>query len=241
MNIELFLLRIKKLATSMVHPVCWRPLTLGVAPSVEHLGILRGIKPGGILDVGANRGQFSLACRIAYPQLKVLAFEPIPEEASILCKVHGNADNIELVEAALGEERGQHTLHLSRSSDSSSLLPIGDRQVEVASQTDEVGTIVVDVAMLDDFVDRWGEKQDLLLKIDVQGFELSVLRGATKMLERCAYVYVECSEVELYVGQALRTEVEAFLMEHGFRSSTRHNEQWLAGELIQADYLFVRK
>jgi len=55
-----------------------------------------------------------------------------------------------------------------------------------------------------------------LLKLDVQGFELSALQGCGRLLERFRYVYVEASFIELYVGQALATEVIGFLFSRGF-------------------------
>jgi hypothetical protein len=96
----------------------------------------------------------------------------------------------------------------------------------------------VRVARLDDFEAEWKDSHRALLKIDVQGFELAVLKGATKALEHCAYVYCECSEVPLYVGQALFGEIRQFLEGFGFRVSGRFNEYEDNGRLVQADYLF---
>ena len=240
MNLKLFGLRLEKLAIALAHPVCWRGIANGVAATIEHLPILRGLKIDGVIDVGANRGQFTLACRLALPAVPVVAFEPIPTEAATFRRVHGWSPLVRLIEAAAGERQGTAVLHLSKSADSSSLLPIGRRQVEFFGDTVEIGTINVPVQRLDDNVVGWFGRTRQLLKLDVQGFELSVLRGAVETLKRCAYVYAECSEVALYDGQALRTEVEGFLKTQGFIGQGRFNEQWHAGQLIQADYLFRR-
>lgn len=130
---------------------------------------------------------------------------------------------------------------MSKSADSSSLLPIGRRQTELHKNTAEIGTIEVAVHRLDEFDFHWSQSKRLLLKLDVQGFELNVLKGSVDALKHCAYVYAECSEVPLYDGQALRPEVEAFLKDQGFILQSRHNEQWDSGSLIQADYLFCRE
>jgi FkbM family methyltransferase len=240
MNLELIKLRLAKLWVSATRPGCWKALALGVAPAVEHLTVLRSLAVDGIIDVGANRGQFTLACRLALPAVPVIAFEPIPGEAATFRRVHGDDGAVELVESALGETRGTATLHLSQSADSSSLLPIGRKQTELFGNTAEVGTIAVPVQPLDDLSARWPGRTRQLLKLDVQGYELSVLRGAVGTLQSCHYVYAECSEVLLYDGQALRAEVEAFLRSHGFTVQGRHNEQMAGGSLIQADYLFAR-
>ena len=79
-----------------------------------------------------------------------------------------------------------------------------------------------------------------LLKLDVQGYELNVLKGATQTLSKCRHVYAECSEVALYEGQSLRPAITAFLAEHCFRESGSYNQQYDRSELIQADYLYSR-
>jgi FkbM family methyltransferase len=154
--------------------------------------------------------------------------------------VHGRDTGITLERCALGESPGEAEIHLSRSRDSSSLLPIGQAQTALFPDTDEVGVLKVPVKRLDDFLSVLAGRSRVLLKLDVQGFELSVLRGGAEALRRCAYVYAECSEVALYEGQALRPEVEAFLASHGFPASRRFNESHADGRLIQADHLFVR-
>jgi len=237
---NLFLLRLSKLSASFSRPSCWGALMLGVAPAVEHRRVLRSLKVDGIIDVGANRGQFSLACRFALPSVPIVAFEPIPREAATYRKVHGHQPGVLLIESALGDDKCQAILHLSKSADSSSLLPIGKKQTELFENTAEVGTITVPVQRLDDLTAHWAGRKRQLLKLDVQGFELQVLRGATTVLKSCTYVYAECSEVALYEGQSLRPEVEKFLDGQGFVLKGRYNEQVSHGQLIQADYLFAK-
>lgn len=238
-SLNLIKTRVWKLATSLSNSACWRALTFGVAPSVEHISVLRRLAVDRIVDVGANRGQFTLACRLALPGIPVMAFEPIPAEAAVFRKVHNGCQHVQLFETALGESESSATLHLSRSADSSSLLPI-TQQSQYFSQTEEVGTLDVSVKTLDQVSHEWPLSQRQLLKLDVQGFELKVLQGASRFLSECLYVYVECSEVELYEGQALRQEVESLLNSQGLHRTSRHNEHFQKGVLIQADYLFAR-
>ncbi len=240
MNIQLFRKRVHKIAVTLLHPNCWQALRYGVFATTDNLMVLQKLSVDGIIDVGANRGQFSLACRMALPRIPIVAFEPIPSEAATFLKVHRKFSNVTLIEAALGPKTGSSILHLSKSADSSSLLPIGRRQTELHQNTDEVGTIEVLVHRLDEFHLHWFQSKRLLLKLDVQGYELCVLQGAQEALKHCAYVYAECSEVPLYDGQALRAQVESFLNEHNFTLKSRHNEEWDQGMLIQADYLFVK-
>ena len=88
-------------------------------------------------------------------------------------------------------------------------------------------------------------EQDLqdpaLLKLDVQGYELSALQGCGALLDRFRYVYVEASFIELYVGQALASEVVSFLLSRGFRLMCVANlSHGKSIRPIQADFLFAK-
>jgi FkbM family methyltransferase len=237
---DFFRLRAAKAIYMLVRPSCWRALRYGVAPSIEHLQVLTAIQPDLVLDVGANRGQFTLMTRLVHPFVPVIAYEPLRSEAVIYRKVHHGAAQVSLHEVALGSEKKRSDLHVSGRADSSSLLQIGRLQSQFFPSTREVGRQSVQVVTLDDMPQHWMGSNRALLKIDVQGFELHVLRGAVKALQHCAWVYVECSEMNLYEGQALRPEVAAFVERCGFRSCGRFNAHFAEGRLIQADYLYSR-
>jgi FkbM family methyltransferase len=202
--------------------------------------MLRSLAPDMVLDVGANRGQFTLMVRLLYPTMPIRAYEPLHDAVVEFERIHGRKSGIELYELALGDRTGSARLHVSGQSDSSSLLPIGELQARFFPNTTEVGIENVKVTTLDSLPVHWQTARRALLKLDVQGFELNVLRGATAALRHCAFVYAECSEVPLYTGQALRMEVEGFLQLQGFSVRGRFNPSFVGGQLIQADYLFGR-
>jgi FkbM family methyltransferase len=235
-----FLLKLRKVGFALVRPKCWPAFLRRVAPASEHVPTISGLAIDRIIDVGANRGQFSLIARILHPQVAIEAFEPQPSEASVYKLIFDGDARINLHEIALGDRAGEADLHISRRKDSSSLLPIGEMQSKIFPSTEEVGTHRVSVVTLDSFVSVWKSSNRMLLKLDVQGFELGVLRGAITVLKQCAYVYVECSEVALYTGQALFPEVRNFLEAQGFQHLRSINEQYVEGRLIQADHLFAR-
>ena len=233
-------LKLAKAWYSARHFRCWPALLHGVAPSIEHKRILGNLDMDLLLDVGANRGQFSLMARILHPHLPIQAYEPLAAEAAVYRAIHGAQRGIELHEQALGDKDGSVDMHISGRADSSSLLPIGELQAHCFPGTAEVGTKRVRVATLDSLPVHWRNARRALLKLDVQGFELNVLRGATAALLNCAFVYVECSEVPLYAGQALRPDIENFLRAQGFVQRGCVNPLYVEGRLVQADYLFGR-
>lgn len=216
-------------------------LRYGVGAAIEHRDIIAGLKLDTVVDVGANVGQFSLLVRAVHPHARIIAFEPLGGAASVYRRVFADDGAATLHEAAIAPERGTATMHVSASADSSSLLPISDRQSELFPGTEEVGTTDVETGPLDSFVAGDDLRAPALLKIDVQGFELEVLQGSRALLPAFEHVYVEASFVPLYDGQALADDVIAFLSEAGFAEIGRFNiSHGPDGSPIQADFLFRR-
>ncbi|WGF87434.1 FkbM family methyltransferase [Marinivivus vitaminiproducens] len=219
-------------ASRLVLHAPWRHALFAhrVAASIEHAPLAGLIQPLTVLDVGANRGQFALWARSVWCDARVIAFEPLASEAEVFERV---LPDVTLHRVALGEASGNATIHLSARRDSSSLLPIGPEQIRIYQGTEEVGTVTVPVHRLDEIVED--TVSPTLLKIDVQGYELWTLRGAKRLLADIAWVYVECSTAELYVGQALRSELTSWLGKHGFSETATISDRG-----VQADVLFSR-
>ena len=212
-----------------------------VAAGVEHVRVLSGLDCRTVVDIGANRGQFSLVARQCHPQARVISFEPQPTAAAKFRAVFADDDRVTLHEVAIGPTPGNATIHVSRRDDSSSLLPITGTQVALFPGTAKADTATVRVAPLREFVSAEDIQPPAFLKLDVQGYELEALRGCEDLLDRFAYVYAECSFIELYGGQALADEVIAWLRERGFRLRGVHNMDYdRGGRAIQADFLFAR-
>lgn len=200
--------------------------------------MLRALSPPLVIDVGANRGQFALDVLQACPNARVVAFEPHPSEAAVARGILGSSSRFDVRTTALGDEPGQSILCVSAESDSSSMLPSTARQTQIWPATMNVGEIGVPVSTLDDEFESSEIPSGSLLKIDVQGFELKVLRGALKTLRRVSWVYVEVSFEELYQGQPLAAEVIRFLDGAGFQLRHTGPRTTVDGLSIQADLLF---
>ena len=202
--------KLAKAARLAAVPLYRHGLRHGVGAAIEHDAILaflsrRGV--GDVVDAGANTGQFSLLCRHWLPRSVIHAFEPLRAPADKFRVVFKDDVKTRLVQSAIGVSEAELGMHVSRAVDSSSLLPIGANQSALFPGTEESHLESVRVAPLDAFLDRETLPAGSLLKIDVQGYELEVLRGCERLLDRFAAVYVECSFVELYEGQALAHEV----------------------------------
>jgi FkbM family methyltransferase len=213
-----------------------------VAAATEHDRILAGLGLDTIIDIGANRGQFALCVRRLYPQAQIYSFEPLQKPADAYRRTFARDAHARLFQTAIAAESRSANMHVSRWDVSSSLLPIGPGQHANFPFSEESRQETVSLAPLSACIDGQALCGVSLLKLDVQGYELSALEGCAELLEKFHYVYVESSFVELYVGQALASEVIAHLLERGFRLICVANlEMGRARRPIQADFLFGRK
>ena len=235
--------RISKVARLLKEPHLWRTfapaLRKGVFPSLEHMSISFGAEFATVIDVGASRGQFALFALARFPGARIIGFEPLPEARETAHEVL-EGRHVELHGVALGSSRREMKLHVSARDDSSSLLPIGAQQVAAFPGTHETHSTVVRVDVLESYLDDTISRP-CLLKIDVQGLELDVLKGAGSSLSHVDEVLVEASFTELYTGQALADDIIQYLAEYNFHLVDVHGlVRALDGTALQADWLFRR-
>lgn len=220
----------------------WRTTLLreGVAAATEHAALIESLRPDTVLDVGANRGQFTLLVKGLMPAATVMAFEPVDEALAVLNRVATGLHGITVVPVACGAERATTTLHVARDDDNSSLLPPTRQQIALAPGASTTHRASVLVEPLDDLVDIGVLRGTSLLKMDVQGTEIDVLQGSAGLLASLSYVYVELSFLERYVGQCRPADVVRHLEGSGFELVHLHNPVLGPRGLVQADALFAR-
>lgn len=210
-----------------------------VAASTEHDAILHGLNLDTVVDIGANRGQFALCARKLFPQARIFSFEPLQKPAQAYRKTFERDRNVRLFNIAIGTSSGPAAMHVSRWDVSSSLLPIGKAQQENFPLAEEAWRETVSVARLDECLEAGAIGERALLKLDVQGFELTALQGCENLLRKFTFVYVEASFIELYDGQALATDVISYLLDRGFKVMCVANlSKGNSIRPIQADFLF---
>lgn len=221
-------------------PYFWA-LIRGVVAGVEHTRALWGLNCRTVVDIGANRGQFALVSRRCFPNARIVSFEPLTEPAKRFIIVFQKDPGVILHQSAIGPRTGEATLHVAATDDSSSLLPISPLQERLFPKTGEIRTELVNVGLLSEFITPEEIVSPALLKLDVQGYELEALRGCEVLLSRFSYIYIECSFVELYTGQALVNDIIDRLRELEWRLNGIYNIIYdRKGRSIQADFLFEK-
>jgi FkbM family methyltransferase len=160
-----------------------------------------------VVDVGGNRGQYAqlIRRRVGYSGA-LISIEPIPEAAADLRRVAAGDAQWAVVEAALGETAGRAALNVMHADTLSSLLEPSNAATDLLARDNTVARRVdVRVQTLDELLAAHPlaqGKQRIYLKLDVQGLELPVLRGAGAALARISALQAELSVIALYPGVA---------------------------------------
>jgi FkbM family methyltransferase len=217
-----------------------RALRHGVAAAIEHDAVPMPSDLRTVIDVGSHHGQFAVLALSRFPSARLLCFEPLEGPRQTLEDVvQADRKRVEVFPYAAAARQGSTTMHVSESDDSSSLLPIGPRQVTAFPGTETHTTTSIRAVRIDEAIDA--VETPCLMKIDVQGSELEVLRGAEKLLASVKYLLVECSFTELYLGQPLAGEVLAHLHERGYDLIGVYSvERDRAGNCLYADFFFEK-
>jgi FkbM family methyltransferase len=202
----------------------------------------QGVHPVTVIDIGANTGQFAIACARLWQPKMLIVVEPLPEAVRHLTQMFGQQSGVEINACAIGDAPGRAILHVSRFSHSSSLLPQNDIHRQAFPEAAASGEIQVEIKTIDQVVGSREFKGPILLKLDVQGYELKALAGAAETLKRVDLVLVEASLRPMYEGEALFSAILDFLRAAGFTFARpiEFLTDPRTGEILQMDCLFVR-
>ena len=196
-----------------------------------------------MLDVGANDGAYALELRRGGYRGRIWSYEPLHEAFADLERAAADDDLWKTVNCACGAKAGSAKINVAKNSYSSSLLPMLRTCSESAPEAEYISEETISVCTLDDSVQpSIGPQDKVWLKIDTQGYEAEVLKGASRLLPHVQALECELSLVPLYDGQMLIDEMISMVYRLGFRmvSVAPVFSQPETGYTLQVDGTFVR-
>jgi FkbM family methyltransferase len=203
---------------------------------------LQELKIKTVFDVGANTGQFVNMINKILPGIKIYSFEPIKECFEILKQLENNNNNLKAFNFALGSKSGEQTIFKNEFLPSSSLLSMAEVHKNIFPYTRESEPETIFIKTLDSISDQIVFQTKVLLKVDVQGFEINVLKGAISSLNNIDVIIIETLFVELYYNQTQFDDIYSFLVKRNF--SYRGNFEQIrdpkSGRILWADAIFIR-
>ena len=192
-----------------------------------------------IIDVGAAVGEYSKAAHFIFPNAKIYALEPIADSFEKLESVASEIKNMQCFNLALSDEEGEAEFHLNKFSFSSSLFKMTDTHKEMFPFTKNETTVKVKTSKIDNVLKNVG-LGGALLKMDVQGAELTVLKGATNLLKEIDVIQLEVSFLNFYEGQPSVEDLITFLRSFGFNAFLQVSPIFDKDKLLYSDFIFMR-
>jgi FkbM family methyltransferase len=202
---------------------------------------------GTILDIGANEGSLAREkYAVIFPKATIHCFEPSPTVYPRLEKVAADScGKIFAHNLAIGDVAGKLSFNsLPDLHQASSLLPATKLTNSLYPQTSRVDCVEVSVKTLDDVVEglKPAILDDLLIKVDVQGFEERVIRGGQATFSRARACILEVMVDQLYEGQSNFRDIFLALDRLKFEFVGTFDQQCDAdGHVIYFDAVFVRR
>ena len=193
-----------------------------------------------VFDIGANEGQFATQVSEILPEARVYSYEPLAEP---FAKLSATArPNFRAFRYAIGETNGTIEMHKNEYSPSSSLLPMTDLHRQSFPGPSHARMEKVEMRTLDRIAGQLALERNILVKMDVQGYEDKVIAGGQEILARTKIVIAETSFEALYEGQPLFEDIYRALTCIGFRyiGSMGQLKSVQDGRLLQADSMFLR-
>lgn len=194
-----------------------------------------GFKPGAILDVGAYEGKWTRDVKTIFPSVPVLMIEANPDKESALNRLRDTLGSSVSLERCLVGAVPQAAVTFYAMETGSSVMP----EVSSVART----PIKLDMQTLDGIVPRAGLRGPMLVKLDVQGYELDVLRGAQSTLEQTEVLVLELSLLEYNRGAPLLAQVIAEVTALGYAmyDICGLHRRGARNVLLQVDAVFVRE
>lgn len=189
-----------------------------------------------LFDVGANFGQTIKNLRQYFKQSTIHSFEPSPSTFQILRERTLGITRLHLTNAGLGAHPKIKTFVENEYLDMSSFLEPGQDCWGTVKQRAQL-----QLDTIDEYCARAGIEHIDVLKSDTQGFEMEVLRGASRMFEqkRIRLVYLEIIFSAMYQGLPGIDAIFKFLFDRGFRVVSFYDMHYQNGLLGWTDVLFV--
>lgn len=201
-----------------------------------------------LIDVGARGGIHSRWIPF-YEMLDVLAFEPDKKECAAL-NLKKYPYPIRFLPTALGAQNNQQAiLYICKQPGCSSVLKPNNTFCNQFPYGPAMEVIDEYPVILNRMDMACADFQPDIIKIDIQGTELDVLKGAGQLLEDTLAIELEVGFVPQYIGQALFPEIDIFLREQGFMLRGLRRTYWrtkatqrhaFGGQLIHGDAFYIQ-
>ena len=206
--------------------------------------LLKQIRADLVVDVGDNKGQYASMIRQTGYRGEILSLEPMQDAFGVLESLAAQDPAWRALRLGAGDATAETEINIAGNSYSSSILPMNASHSNALRDSAYVGRERIAIRRLDEVMNDLGlSGRRIYLKIDTQGFEDRVLRGASGIMQDVHAIELEASFVRLYDGQLLFDELHRQVTGAGYFPV--HIEPGFAdemtGELLQVDVIYLKR
>ena len=189
---------IKNLANVFGYEILKKKKIQTINNHLQH--IFNSAKINYVIDVGANEGQFALSLRRNNYKGDILSFEPTSKPFKKLVEISKNDERWDVMNLALGERKESRKINVFEASDLNSFheaSALGKNRFNKGMKKIETETI--EIKTLDSILKKIDLKnKNIFLKMDTQGFDISVFRGSKKHMSKICGLMSEIPIQQIY-------------------------------------------
>jgi len=211
---------------------------------LRRIRLLKYFNINKVFDIGANSGQYAVFMRQIGFKGKIVSFEPLREAYDELKRKASRDKDWSVLNIAVGDYDGEALINVAGNSYSSSILDMLPSHVKSAPDSLYIRKEKIAIKKFDSIIrDYYEDGDNIFLKIDTQGYEKNVIKGAEKTIPMVRGIQLEMSLIPLYKEEMLFDDMIKYMKDAGFdlwalENGFTNNE---SGKLLQVDGIFFRR